>query len=848
MYIFDIEVFKYDWVVIFKKQNKEDWYVFHNDYLEINSFITQNKDEIFGGFNNKHYDNYILKAIVNDLTPEEVKGINDYIIKESGNGWEHPLLQKTKLNINTCDIRDDMQEGLSLKSIEAHLGMAVVESSVDFNIDRPLTNEELQETIKYCKYDITATERLFDLRKTYLETKETLGTMCGMSKEESLSYTNAKLVAKYLQATRQEHTDRRVYEYPKNLKVDLIPLEIRKFFESITDKRISEEELFKRKLEIVIGDCPCVYGWGGVHGSLTSYSVKETETKKIFNKDVSSLYPSLMIKYNYLSRNILSSDIFEKTYWERIEAKHNGDSKKAKALKLPLNVTSGATEDKFNSLYDPRQARNMRISGQLFLTELVISLINACKTFKIINFNTDGLMYEIDKSEIEKVEMICKDWEQSTQFELETDKIQAVWLKDVNNLLFVDDKGKVKTVGGYLNYGISEKGAWSINNNYTIVKKAIQDYFIKGKDVRETIYESKDILDFQLIAKVSMKFTEPYQVIGLEKVPIQRANRVYATKDKRLGTLFKKHSETNRDFKISELPPHCLIDNDNKATFDDIDREWYVELAQKKIADFTGTNNTKDYSIFDLEKEIKGEESMNIKEMNLYEKLIEARCRFLESGVSKSGVHLKLEFKYFELEDIVPTATKIFKELGLVPIVSFNKELATMTIVNCNNPVERETFSSPMKDVDIIISNTGKAVTNEIQTLGSMETYQRRYLYLMALDIVENDSIDPNTANKPKKKTEDTKVPNIEKSENKSKKTVTIVERKNIQERVVGADNVADPLQIDAIKKALKELLSKDPTKKEFATNLALKTDHFKNLTKTKAEEVIIKISELIGA
>ena len=114
----------------------------------------------------------------------------------------------------------------------------------------------------------------------------------------------------------------------------------------------------------------------------------------------------------------------------------------------------------------------MRISGQLFLTELVQELLNECSTLKLLNFNTDGLMYSVDKVELPKVDAICAAWEKRTRFELETDHIQKVYIKDVNNLLFVSTDGEVKTVGGYLNYGISEKGAWKISNDFIIVKKA----------------------------------------------------------------------------------------------------------------------------------------------------------------------------------------------------------------------------------------------------------------------------------------------------------------------------------------------------------------------------------------
>lgn len=587
MYLFDFEVVAYDWLVVFKLLGTDEFTIFHNDNVSVREFMELHKDDLFVGFNCKHYDNHILKAVLMDCTPQEIKSVNDFIIS-GNNGWEHPLLQGVQIYFNSCDLKDDMQDGISLKSIEAHLGMDIEESEVDFNIDRPLTEDELKQTIFYCKYDVKATEKLFEIRHDYLSAKQTLGAMRNIRPEVALGYTNAKLVAKYLLATRVERTDGRELEYPKTLDLSVIPKEIKDFFEQIRDLSIPDEILFKRKLEIDIGGCPCVYAWGGVHGSMEQYYAESTDDVVIQNRDVSSLYPSLMIKYKFLSRNCQSTNVFEETYTKRLEAKHRGDKRTANAFKLPLNVTSGATENQYNDLYDPKQARNMRIAGQLFLTELVVKLINACKTFKLINFNTDGLMYEIHKSEIPIVDEVCKAWEERIDFELETDNIKKVWIKDVNNLLFIDDKDHIKTVGGYLNFGTSEKGAWSINNNYVIVKKAIINYFVKGKPLEETINECENLIEFQLVAKSGSKFRNPYQLIAGEKVPTQKVNRVYATANKEYGTLYKEHSQTGNPFKISELPEHCIIDNNNTLTIADIDKKWYVKLARKKVNDFLG--------------------------------------------------------------------------------------------------------------------------------------------------------------------------------------------------------------------------------------------------------------------
>ncbi|MDD6689265.1 MAG: DNA polymerase elongation subunit (family B) [Clostridium sp.] len=585
--IVDTEVFAYDNIVVFKDHETGQRAIYHNDNDGVLEYLSQ-PNVVYVMANGKHYDQYILKAIACDFSPEEVKLLNDYIINGYGEGWEYPPLKQEFFKIDICDLFDDMQKGLSLKAIEGHLGLNIKESEVDFNLDRPLTSEELRETIEYCCADVDATQEFFNLRKGYIQTKINLGERAGISPEKALYSTNAKLTALMLKATRKEWNDGRDYVFPDNLDTSVIPDEILSFFDTIHDMSIADSVLFKTSLVITLGGMECKYAWGGVHGSVTGYYESSTETRVIQNRDVSSLYPSLIELYNYLSRNVPDPKLFYDIRRDRIAAKHNGDKQLAKDLKLPLNTVSGAQENKYNDLYDPLPTRSMRISGQLFLTVLTMRLLNACKTIKLLNLNTDGLAYSVDKSELPIVDKICAEWEQETKFELETDEISKIWIKDVNNLLFVKTSGEVKKVGGYLNYGISVKGAWSINNNMTIVADAIAEYFLNNTPVEETINNCTEPLKFQLIAKVGRMYSNVYHTVNGENIEVQRVNRVYATSNRAYGTLISVHSETGGTKKISNLPKHCIVDNEGVIDISEIDKSFYIKMANNRIKDFLG--------------------------------------------------------------------------------------------------------------------------------------------------------------------------------------------------------------------------------------------------------------------
>ena len=829
--IYDCEVFKHDWIVVFKDSKTGSYIVIHNDNEALKMAI--NNDDIYIGFNSKHYDQYIIKAVVADFTPEEVKRLNDYIIA-GGQGWEYPQLQDFHFSFNNIDIRDDMQNTLSLKSIEGHLRLPIRESNVDFNIDHPLTKDELDEVIEYCKYDVDSTDEIIELRSDYLKTKANLGKRAGIDIVKAMAMTNAKLTAQMLGAKFVPRDDGREYDYPPELELAVIPSEVIDFFNTIYDKSIPDDELFKTSLDIVIGDMPCTYAWGGVHGSQSKYHEESTDTRVIQNRDVSSLYPTIIEEYQYLSRNVADPELYYQMRKDRIMAKHSGDKQTAKDLKLPLNTVSGAQENKFNDLYDPLPTRSLRISGQLFLTVLTMRLLNACKSIKLLNLNTDGLMYSVDKDELSLVDGICATWEKETRFELETDDISKVWIKDVNNLLLIKTNGSVKTVGGYLNYGISEKGAWSINNNMIIVKKALIEYFVNDTPLEDTINNCEDIFDFQIIAKAGSKYSRAYQLVNGEEVPVQKVNRVYSTSDTRYGTLIKVKAIDGSKAKIENLPEHCIIDNENQLTIDDIDKEFYINLAKKRLNDFTGEEikEEKKMATKKATEEVKG-----FGDMNVYLKLILAREMFLSENVQKSGKNMHLAFKYFELDDIVPVATKIFARIGLLPMVNFVDGNAVMSIVNTDKVDEVISFTAPFNQLDPIVSKEGKTATNVMQALGSSITYMRRYLYMMAMDICEADSIDANIGSG------DTTQP----TPTKSTVPTTPSQRSEIKDKLTGTRDQASELQIKSLKAVLKKLKEADPSKEEMIGKIAIQTKSFTDISKSDCEKLIQKITGLLG-
>lgn len=121
--------------------------------------------------------------------------------------------------------------------------------------------------------------------------------------------------------------------------------------------------------------------------------------------------------------------------------------------------------------------------------------------------------------------------------------------------------------------------------------------------------------------------------------------------------------------------------------------------------------------------------------MNVYKKLQTVRNAFLSEPIKKSGKNKFAGYEYFELGDFIPTIHRLFDHSGLIGVVRFHKTDATLTIYNSDLPEEFVVFTTPM-----VFASNPKG--QPIQDLGSTHTYLRRYLWLMALEIVEHDAVD----------------------------------------------------------------------------------------------------------
>lgn len=278
----------------------------------------------------------------------------------------------------------------------------------------------------------------------------------------------------------------------------------------------------------------------------------------------------------------------------------NGDLKLG--LKLPLNAYSGTLRASFNPLYDNLQGFSICTTGQLFILQLIHDL-QKIPTLEMVSANTDAVAYTIEDKYKEQAHNVLDEWQKLTGLELEEDKIVKIVMRDVNNYASINQIGdndyEIHYKGGELTRGEhefkwnKEKKIFEYSykkslksNSLSIVSEAILKFLLFDIPIRETIEKCDDIFRFQIISHLGSTYEKCVQESPDGDIELQRNNRIYASNVPR-GTIIKVKPDGRRD-SLANCPPNPIVDNGNKCTIEDINKEWYIEFAQEKANDFLG--------------------------------------------------------------------------------------------------------------------------------------------------------------------------------------------------------------------------------------------------------------------
>lgn len=589
MIFYDFECFKYNWLVVAIDPSKEEPYVIWDDKSVLESVYYKYKNDIWVGFNSRHYDQFILKAILCDLSAWEC---NDWIINKHQPGWSFSDLLRKIFLINY----DVMPLNSSLKQLEGFQGHNIHESDVDFKIDRPLTEAEKAETVKYCTNDVEETMNVFS------ENINDFNALLWLVKEYNfpLSYmskTKAQISAEILECQPKDRDDEWDLSVLPCIQLQdkkrwlTVKRKKKKGEPSVNDKRVgrvfmrpdewfldTKYQDYRLYFETEVAGVEHTLAWGGIHGGRKQYHYKCDADHLMIHVDVASYYPRLMIFHNLLTRNAKKPEKFRQIYERRIELKHAGKKKEQAPLKIVINGTYGIGKDPQNKAYDPRNANLVCVNGQLMLLDLIEHL-QEVDSFELIQSNTDGLIIKIHRKDFELVDDICYEWESRCNMELEFDFIKEIWQGDVNNYVFKQFDGKIERKGAYV------KELSSMDNDLPIINKAILDLMLKGIPIEQTINECDELVMFQKICKLTSNYS---YVTHNDKKYYNKCYRVFASNSSFDGPV-KKIKADGRADKFATTSVNSFIENGDLRGVKvpmRLDKAWYIAEAKKRAEKF----------------------------------------------------------------------------------------------------------------------------------------------------------------------------------------------------------------------------------------------------------------------
>lgn len=617
---YDIEVFYRDWVIVFKDEHKNVVSIFHcgnnpstrGDVIEIENNIQLAmvrkliKNATLLSYNGHHYDDKIISGILkHGENLRFVKALNDTIIEDKSKVYS----DFRQLNIWSIDLSKEIEgsqvvKGKTypppLKLIESQMGLDIVETSIDFNIERPLTTEEVDKTIFYCEHDVDALIDIFKIREpSYLVPKQVLierlaelyplnfdygvwlsmnvTTIMGkMLMNESKNTSWERFMLFPVDPTNPEEAGRKTDEFLEERVRQGFPQQVVDMWKLAYHDPERGFVKPKAKTVVTINGIKYVFGFGGLHGEPAKHKKRFSSMIML---DVRSLYPNIMINLKTLGS---ATNIFAGIVEERAKVKHT-NKLLSNGLKLGINKVYGCLGSRYSKLYNKFGTMSVCLYGQMILFDLCQRL-ETLPGLKLLNINTDGVGFNYDGPK-EDWQAIWHEWEDIWNLVLEEDYFTEVYQKDVNNYVGVVDGKPTKAKGGMVNQ--FKKQEYFKNGSLRILHICLVEALVNKRHPRNVIKEHRNNpMLFMQTCYVGRSFDYVIDETGnhLE----QKVNRVFAVSEP-----FKEHEgiwkvkKTGEKSIFPNIPRSLIIYNGDLKEFDDFHRKidivYYQELALSQL-------------------------------------------------------------------------------------------------------------------------------------------------------------------------------------------------------------------------------------------------------------------------
>jgi hypothetical protein len=575
-----------------------------NQLKELVDFFRINT-QMFCGYNNKRYDDVIINYCI-DLYDklrwhnyikicQSLFNLSKCIIEsEQGNSEKFKKWMYCNyfysMDLLTMQFSSKLRVGLKEMQVTMHYKNVQEYSG---NFDDWLKDSEIDKMIEYNINDVESTTELLNRLKKDIDLRLFIQEEYNIDalSMDSVKFGETLLLQRYCESTQIDKKIVKEMRSPAdyiNLKDVILPFIeyknpiLQNVLEEMKKQTVYTKERKGYEKKFYINDVCYSVGVGGIHSINKPKIFIPKEDEYIGHSDVASMYPSFIIQYKWIPRHLGDAfyNIYKQIYDERIEAKHTGQDLKNKALKLTLNSVTGKMQQETSWMYDPFNVFKIRINGQLCLLMLVDKLLSL--NCKIIQVNTDGVMYVAKKRDEKTINKLISEVENITRLTFETDKYEAFYQYAVNDYIGVE-AGYSDTKNNKL---IEKKGMFITENKLgkglapVVIPKAVINYFLTKQPVSEFIKNDKNICDFLMTQRVDRKF----KVVHGEK-PVQRINRYYASTNDYY--LYKISPEGQVNNILTKSGVTILNKFDNVQIQErHINYQYYISEARKIINDF----------------------------------------------------------------------------------------------------------------------------------------------------------------------------------------------------------------------------------------------------------------------
>jgi len=584
MLIYDCEVFKNFFHVAFiNAEGKVASVEMRDDAkLDVSRLARLMRSDTVLGFNNKSYDDIMVAAALENRSCAELKALSNLIIMSNLPSWRIAQDKgiQTPKGWDTIDIIDVIPGQASLKIYGARIGQAKLQD-LPYPHDATLTPDQMDEVARYCVNDLRVTKALADKIAPQLALRFDMGEQYGV---DLRSKSDAQIAETVLKSEIEALSNGRLhppkmadgaivrYHDPKIVSFD--DPSITAIFERICAHSFTlsgngsvQMPEWLSQTKIKIGKAEYQMGIGGLHSTEKGHGVKAGADYDLFELDVASYYPSIILQQGLEPANMKGHflPVYQSIVTRRLEAKRAKDKVTADTLKIVVNGSFGKLGSKWSNLYAPDLMIQTTITGQLCLLMLIERLEAIGAT--VVSANTDGVVIFAPKAMADAIEQVAFDWQIDTSYELERTDYRALYSRDVNNYIAVKPDGSTKAKGVFAPAGLSK------NPDFPIVADAVAAQVSGQADFRDVIKNCTDITKFVSVRKVTGGATWRGEFLG-------KAVRFYYSNAVDQGECIQYAKNSNKVPKSDGARPVMDLPS---AFPDDVEKDRYVGMAMKVL-------------------------------------------------------------------------------------------------------------------------------------------------------------------------------------------------------------------------------------------------------------------------